>query len=106
MYLLDTNAKTEIFELTKRLEDRYPGCTFGRYLVPKSNAMEEWFQQFEADFEECNIPSHLRHYAACLVLPAYTQKTLLGKPHWDQLSWTNFKLVLTEIIGGDENSGK
>jgi hypothetical protein len=68
--------------------------------------MEEWFHRFEADFGECNIPSHLRHYAACLVLPASTQKTLFGKPHWEQLSWTKFKLVLTEIVGGDENSGK
>ncbi len=106
MYLLDTDAEEEISELTKRLEEKYLGCTFGRYPVPKSNTMEEWFHHFEVDFEECNIPSHLRHYAACLVLPASMQKVLFGKPHWEQLSWTKFKLVLTETVGCDENSGK
>ena len=66
--------------------------------------MEAWFNHFETDFGEY-ILSHLRHYAICLVLPAFMQKALFDKHGWERLSWIAFKLVLTQIVGRREILG-
>src|SRR6266540_1579982 len=102
---MDENAEKDISELVKLWEEIHPGCMFGHYPVPNSSTMEEWFQRFEADFEECNTPSHLRHYTACLILPASVQKALFDKPGWERLSWIKFKLVLKILVGHSEDSG-
>ena len=102
---MDESAERETSELLKFWEEMHPGCMFGRYPVPNSSMMEEWFQRLETDFEEYDTPSHLRHYIACLVLPASLQKALFDKPGWEQLSWIKFKLVLTILVGHSEDSG-
>ncbi len=100
---MDEDAEREISELVKLWEEMHPGCMFGHYPVPNSSTMEEWFQRFEADVEECNTPSHLRHYTACLVLPASMQKALFDKPGWERLSWITFKLVLTILVNREDS---
>ena len=102
---MDEDAEREISELVKLWEEMHPGCMFGHYPVPNSSTMEEWFQRFEADVEECNTPSHLRHYTVCLVLPAAMQKALFDKPDWERFSWITFKLVLTMTVSRGGNSG-
>ena len=100
---MDENAEKETSELVKLLEELHPGCMFGGYPVPNSSMMEEWFQRLETDFWACNTPSHLRHYTACLLLPASMQKALFDKPGWERLSWITFKLVLTILVKRDDS---